>query len=87
MDAIKNRYSYKNRDLTFIVLLKIKHIVELIAKKSKKSFDSAYADFTLSSTYSALQNMKSLMWYENAEFIADEYFRENKISYNKAAKR
>ncbi|GHU55326.1 hypothetical protein FACS189442_2760 [Spirochaetia bacterium] len=33
-------------------------------------------EFLESNTYRAIQDTRSLMWYENAEFIADEYYRE-----------
>jgi hypothetical protein len=40
------------------------------------AFHGSNADFLESNTYRAIQDPRSLMWYENAEFIVDEYYRE-----------
>ncbi|GBU26328.1 hypothetical protein R83H12_03024 [Fibrobacteria bacterium R8-3-H12] len=53
---------------------KIEQVVSLIAEKENKAFEDAYSDFLSSQAYKALQNTNSLMWFENAEFIAGEYF-------------
>jgi hypothetical protein len=76
MELIKNKYVYKGRDLSFIIVRKIARIVSLIAESKKCSFDESYLDFLESNTYRALQETRSLMWYENVEFVVDEYFRE-----------
>ncbi|MDR1483195.1 MAG: hypothetical protein LBT09_00065 [Planctomycetaceae bacterium] len=76
MELIKNKYMYKGRDLSFTIVRKIARVVSLIAENNGSSFDESYLDFMNSGTYRALQNTRSLMWFENVEFIVDEYFRE-----------
>jgi hypothetical protein len=67
---------YNGQELTFLIARKIEHIVSIIAEKEHISFDSAYGNFSVSKTYSSLHAPLSMLWAENAEFIADEYFRE-----------
>jgi len=76
MELIKEKYIYKGRDLSFIIVRKIGRIVSLIAESNQCSFDEAYGDFLNSHTYKVLQETRSVMWYENVEFVVDEYFRE-----------
>ncbi|MHB9291204.1 hypothetical protein Holit_00276 [Hollandina sp. SP2] len=76
MGAISNRYVFNGDDISFIVLLQIEHTVSLLAQKEGRDFDEAYGEFLESDTYRAIQEPRSLMWYENAEFIVDEYYRE-----------
>ncbi|MFP3090037.1 hypothetical protein LQZ21_06880 [Treponema sp. TIM-1] len=76
MDCIKNIYLWKGEDISFIVLKKIEQTVSLIAEKENRGFDEVYAEFLESNTCRAIQEPRSLMWYENAEFIVDEYYRE-----------
>ena len=68
---------YNGQELNFFVALKIEHIVSIIAEKENMSFDSTYTNFLSSKIYESLQNPASLLWAENAEFIVDEYYREN----------
>ena len=68
---------YNGQDINFIIIQKTEHIVNLIAEKESISFDSAYAKFLVSRLYMSLKNPASLLWTENAEFITDEYYREN----------
>jgi hypothetical protein len=76
MEGLNNRYAFNNQDITFIILSKIENTVKLIAEKEGRLFDDVYAEFLSSQTYKALQNPESALWYENKEFIADEYDRE-----------
>jgi hypothetical protein len=76
MEAIKNKYIYKDKDLTTLMIFKIEKIASIIAEKEHIQFDAAYAKFIASETYRILQNPQTLMWGENAEFIVDEYYRE-----------
>jgi hypothetical protein len=76
METLANIYVYKGKNISFVVALKIAHTVDLLAKKESRCFDDAYAEFLESNTYRAIQETRSLMWYENAEFIVDEYYRE-----------
>ncbi|MDR1632603.1 MAG: hypothetical protein LBR97_06965 [Dysgonamonadaceae bacterium] len=76
METLANLYVYNGKNISFIIMLKILHAVIILAKKEDSGFDEVYADFLESNTYQAIQEPRSLMWYENAEFIADEYYRE-----------
>jgi hypothetical protein len=76
METITNNYLFNNDDISFIVFLQIEQTVSALSQKENRGFDEVYADFLESNTYQAIQNTRSLMWYENAEFIVDEYYRE-----------
>jgi hypothetical protein len=76
METIANKYVFNGEDISFIVLLQIEQTVSLLAQKENRSFDEVYAEFVESNTYRAIQEPRSLMWSENAEFIVDEYYRE-----------
>jgi hypothetical protein len=76
MECVNNIYFWGGKDLTFYTCYKIGQILDLLAQKEKHGFDEVYADFLESNTYRAIQDTRSLMWYENAEFIVDEYYRE-----------
>jgi hypothetical protein len=76
METITNTYVFNGDDISFIVLLKIEHTLSLLVQKENRDFDEAYAQFLESNTYWAIQDTRSLMWYENAEFIVDEYYSE-----------
>jgi len=73
---MENRYLYKGQDITLDIILKIEHVLSLIAERSQKDFDAAYADFLRSKTYNTLQRASTLLWAESSEFIFDEYLRE-----------
>jgi len=77
-----DKIMYNGQELNFLIVQKTEHIVSIIAEKEKSSFDSAYTSFLLSKIYKSLQIPASMLWAENAEFIADEYIREIKLSYN-----
>ena len=76
METLANRYIYKGKDIAFVAMLKILQTVSLLSQKESRDFDEVYAEFLESNTYEAIQEPRSLMWYENAEFIVDEYYRE-----------
>jgi hypothetical protein len=76
METLANIYVYKKKNISFVVALKILHTLNLLAQKENRGFDEVYAEFLESNTYRAIQDTHSLMWYENAEFIVDEYYRE-----------
>ncbi|GHV11533.1 hypothetical protein AGMMS49938_02370 [Fibrobacterales bacterium] len=78
MDCIKGKYIYKKKDISFLIIRKIELIVSQIANKEKTSFENAYEKFLASNTYKAIQEPRSLLWGENAEFIVDEYYRDTK---------
>jgi hypothetical protein len=73
---MKDKYIFKGEDITTDVLFKIEQISSILAEKEQISFDDAYEAFILSNTYNILKRIDNLYWAENAEFIADEYFRE-----------
>jgi hypothetical protein len=76
METIANNYVFNGEDISFIVLIQIEQTISLLAQKENRGFDEVYSEFVESNTYRAIQEPRSLMWYENAEFIVDEYYRE-----------
>jgi len=76
---MENRYIYKGQDITIDIIMKIENITRIISETEKRSFDDCYRTFISSKTYAAIQITDSLLWAESAEFVADEYFRENII--------
>ena len=79
---METKYAYKGQDITTDLMFKIEHIVNILAERKGKDFDTALADFLGSDTYRALQQTDNLLWAESSEFIADEYNRETFI-FNK----
>jgi hypothetical protein len=71
-----DKIMYNGQELSFFIVQKTERIVSIIAEKKNLDFDSAYAFFSTSQIYQSLQAPASMLWAENAEFIADEYFRE-----------
>jgi len=83
METIKNKYVYKDSDLTALILFKSEKIASIIAEKEAAAFDTAYAKFLASETYRLLQRPETLMWWENSEFVVDEYYRETAMKQTK----
>lgn len=77
------KYIYKGEDITIDLMFKIEHIVNIIAERESKDFDTAFAEFLDSDTYQILQQTDSLLWAESSEFIVDEYNRE-KVKFSKS---
>jgi len=73
---MKDKYIFKDQDITTDVLFKIEQIVSILAEKEQIHFDDAYETFISSETYKTLKRTGNLYWAESAEFIADEYYRE-----------
>ena len=73
---METKYIYKEEDITTDMMFKIEHIVNILAERDSKDFDTAFAEFIASQTYRILQNTKNLFWAESSEFIVDEYDRE-----------
>jgi hypothetical protein len=71
---------YNGQDLNFFISQKIEHTINIISEKENISFACAYDCFATSCTYKMLQNTASMLWAENAEFIADEYYRERLLA-------
>lgn len=71
-----SKYEYHGIDITLDVYEKMRSVIEMIAHWKKTTFDEAFAAFAASKTYAALQKPDSLMWAESAEFIFDEFCRE-----------
>jgi len=74
-----DKIMYNGQELTLLIAQKIEYTVSIIAQMENIPFDSAYAGFSASQTYKSLQNPTSMLWAENAEFIADEYYRQTAI--------
>ena len=69
-------YTYNNQDITIDILMKVEQVVRILADKAGKSFDEMLKLFYKSRTYATLKNTQSGMWAESAEFIADDFERE-----------
>jgi hypothetical protein len=76
MECVRKIYFWGKKDITFFTCYKIAQILYILTQKEERDFNEVYADFLESNTYQAIQEPRSLMWYENAEFIVDEYYRE-----------
>jgi hypothetical protein len=75
---METKYTYNGEDITIDMMFKIEHIVSILAKREGKDFDVAFAEFTTSDTYKALQRTNNNFWAESSEFIADEYQNKKK---------
>lgn len=71
-----NRYLYKGEDITLDIIMLIEHVVRVISESTGEDFNDCLYEFYKSGVYESLQQTKSLLWSESAEFIADEYFQE-----------
>jgi hypothetical protein len=69
---------YNGQDITLDIIIKTEHIVTLISEREGIGFDDAYRHFADTATYAALMNPSTLVWAESAEFICDEYQREQR---------
>lgn len=78
---METKYVYKGQDITTDMVFKIEHIVNILAERENKKFDTILVDFLTSNTYRALQQTDTLLWAESSEFIADEYDRECSKNY------
>jgi len=76
---MKGKYIFKDQDITTDVLFKIEQVTSILTAKENISFDDAYEKFVSSNTYNILKRTNNLYWAESAEFIVDEYYRENAI--------
>jgi len=74
---METKYNYKGQDITTDLIFKIEHIVNILAERENKKFDTVLADFLVSDTYRILQQTNNILWAESSQFIADEYDREN----------
>jgi len=77
---MKDKYIFKDQDITTDVLFKIEQIASILAEKEHILFDDAYELFVSSETYSILKRLDNLFWSESAEYIVDEYYRVKKGS-------
>jgi hypothetical protein len=75
---MKDKYIFKDQDITTDVLFKIEQIASILAEKEHILFDDAYELFVSSETYSILKRLDNLFWSESAEYIVDEYYRVKK---------
>jgi len=67
---------FNGQEIGFLISQKIEHIVNIISEKENIAFDSAYSSFASSLVYKSLQNTRTMLWTESAEFIVDEFYRE-----------
>jgi hypothetical protein len=73
---METKYTYNGEDITIDMMFKIEHIVNILAERESKDFDTAFAEFIASNTYKALQRTNNALWAESSEFIMAEYERE-----------
>jgi len=73
---MSDRYHYKSKNLTSLILIKTEKVAELLAEQQGLSFEEALNKFMESVTYRTLQDTETLLWGENAGFILDDYQRE-----------
>jgi len=73
---METKYVYKEQDITMDMFFKIEHIVNILAERNNRDFDTEFAEFIASNTYRILQQTHNLLWAESSEFIVDEYERE-----------
>lgn len=69
-------YYYNDENITLDILMKIEHVVRILAERNAQSFDEALKSFYASRTFKSLKNTKTCMWAESAEFIAEDFERE-----------
>ena len=79
ISKMKGKYIFKDQDITTDVLFKIEQVTSILTVKENISFDDAYEKFVSSNTYNILKRTNNLYWAESAEFIVDEYYRENPL--------
>jgi hypothetical protein len=51
MDCVKEKYVYKGKDESYIIVRKIEQVVNLLSEKENSDFDTMYAHFLESNTY------------------------------------
>jgi hypothetical protein len=71
---METKYTYNGEDITLDMMFKIEHIVNILAIREKKDFDTVFAEFLASATYKALRNTSNALWAESSEYIADDYY-------------
>jgi hypothetical protein len=76
---METKYAYKGQDIAIDMMFKIEHIVNILAERDNKDFETAFAEFLTSDTYQILQQTNNLLWAESSEFIVDEYDREKAL--------
>lgn len=69
-------YTFNGQDITMVICLLIRDVVNEIRKKSNLSFGDAVDAFYASDTYTTLQNTENALWAEPTGYIADMYFAE-----------
>ena len=72
---MNNKIFYHDQDITLIIVLKAEHTARIISERKDIGFQDAYDLFVHSETSTALMYPESLLWTENAEYIADMYER------------
>ncbi|MGL4484407.1 MAG: hypothetical protein ACRCUS_05600 [Anaerovoracaceae bacterium] len=72
------KYFFKETDITIDIIFLIEKVVTIISEKEKKSFDECYEKFLKSKTYAGLTNPSTMLWTESAEYIVDDFYREQR---------
>lgn len=70
------KYTYKGKNMTLVIMLKIRRVATIIAETLNISFDEALEKLYKSETYKAIQNTETTYLYENSAFIVDDLLRE-----------
>ena len=76
MNIMEPIYTFNGQDITMLICLLIRDVVNEIQKRSNLSFGDAVDAFYASTTYATLQNTENALWAEPAGYIADMYFTE-----------
>lgn len=71
-------YTFNGQDITMVICLLIRDVVNEIQKRSYLSFDDTV---DASATYTTLQNTENALWTEPAGYIANMYFVEKKQTW------
>ncbi|MDR2109171.1 MAG: hypothetical protein LBP28_06915 [Coriobacteriales bacterium] len=73
---MSEKYSYRGKNLTTLILAKLEHVACIIADREQITFEQAYREFMQSRAFENLRNTETQLWGESAEFIVDDYYRE-----------
>jgi hypothetical protein len=51
VECVKDKYIYKGKDISFLIIRKIEQVVYIIAEEENTGFEDAYSKFLTSQTY------------------------------------
>lgn len=78
MSIMEPIYKFNGQDITLLMCILIRDVVNEISKREDLSFSDAVDEFYISNTYKTLQNTENALWAEPVGYIADMYFNEQK---------